>query len=65
MNIAYPLKTKHKENRSCAILPPVSADSIPAITRLVKVDVKSKKHRMYRNIKAPRSVTAPVGSAFW
>ena len=59
-----PQKIKVKENIKLATFPPVSGVSIPAMTRLVKVEVKRRKVQMNRNIKPPRSVTAPVGSAF-
>jgi hypothetical protein len=38
-------------------------DYLP-MTMFVKLEVKSKKLRIRRNIKAPRSCTASVGSAF-
>ena len=59
-----PQKTSVRENMRLAMLPPVSAVSIAAMTMVVKVDVKSKKVQMSRNISPPRSVTASVGEAF-
>ena len=59
-----PQKTRVKENMSCAMLPPVSAVSMAAITMVVNVDVKRRNSQISKNIRPPRSVTAPVGSAF-
>lgn len=42
MEMAYPQKINVREKRSCAMFPAVSADSIPATTMSVNVDVKSK-----------------------
>ena len=60
----HPQKIKVMEKKSWAMFPAVSAVSIPATIRLVKVDVKSKNAQMKRNIRPLRSVIAPVGSAF-
>lgn len=59
-----PQKTRQSENSNCAICPPVSGSSIPAITMMVKVDVNIMNSRISRNIVPPRSITALVGSAF-
>lgn len=50
-----PQKIRQRENSKLAKLPPVSARSIPAIIMCAKVEVKSKKDQMSRNISAPRS----------
>lgn len=60
-----PQKIRHREKSKLAMLPPVSASSIPAIIICANVEVKRRKDRINRNIKAPRSWTALVGSAFW
>jgi len=59
-----PQKTRHNEKRRLATLPPFSAESIPAITMLVNVDVNIKNAQMNRNMRPPRSLTAFVGMAF-
>lgn len=61
---AYPQKIRQSENMSCATLPAVSAESMPAIIMSVKVLVKIKNIQMYKNISPPRSATWPVGIAF-
>jgi hypothetical protein len=52
-NDAYPEKINVSENIRFAMVPPVSATSIPAMTVFVNVDVKRRNARMKRNIKAP------------
>ena len=61
---SYPQKIKHRENISCARLLPVSADSTPAITIELKVDVKSRNKRIIKNMVPPRETTESVGIAF-
>jgi hypothetical protein len=41
------------ENIRLAMVPPVSATSIPAITMFVNVEVKRRNAKIKRNIKAP------------
>lgn len=63
-NLTYPLKMRHMENNSCAMLLPVSGFSIPAITIDPNVEANIRKIRINRNIVPPRSMTEFVGDAF-
>lgn len=58
-----PQNMRHIIKSRLAIFPPVSAELHPAIMKSVKVQVKSMKTRKSKNIRAPRSATASVGSA--
>ena len=49
-----PQKTKQSENIKLARLPPVSADSMPAMTMCVKVEVNNKNIQVKRNSWKPR-----------
>lgn len=55
-----PQKTRVSEKQRLAMLPPVSASGIPAITMVAKVEANNKKTRIKRNIRAPRSATVSV-----
>lgn len=59
----HPQNTRQNENSSCAMFPPVSGCSIPAITIELKVDVNSRNSSISRNIVPPRDTTECVGSA--
>ena len=59
----YPQKMSVNVNAKLAMLPPDSAVSIPAMARCVNVLVNKRKAQIKRNINAPRSCTACVGSA--
>lgn len=50
-----PQKIRQREKIRLAMLPPVSARSIPAITMWAKVDVNRRKVQISKNIRAPRS----------
>jgi hypothetical protein len=58
-----PQKIRHSVNMRLAMLPPVSADSTPAMTMCVKVDVKIRNIQTKRKSWNPRSATASVASA--
>ena len=51
----YPQKIRVREKRSWAMLPAVSAVSIPATTISVKVEVKIRNVQTSKNIRPPRS----------
>jgi len=57
-------KINVNEKSILARAPPASACSTPAIIKELKVQVKSKKVRIRRNMRKPRSWTVSVGSAF-
>jgi hypothetical protein len=59
--LTYPLKIRQSENRSCAMFPPVSACSMPAMIMELKVDANNMKIKISRNMVPPRSVTLFVG----
>src|SRR5947208_15058670 len=54
-DVRTPQKTRQSENIKLAILPPVSASSIAAMTMCAKVEVKIRNMKMSRNMRAPRS----------
>ena len=58
-----PQKIRQRENIKLARFPAASALSMPAMTKCVKVEVNIRKAQMKRNIRPPRSMTEPVGSA--
>lgn len=58
-----PQKMRQRENIRLAIFPAVSAESIPAIIKSVKVDVKIRNAQTKANMRPLRSVTAWVISA--
>jgi hypothetical protein len=60
----YPQKISDREKRSWAKLPPVSADSIPAMTMELKVELNIRNSHRRRNMVPALSVTASVGIAF-
>lgn len=59
-----PQKMRQRENIKFAMLPPVSAESTPAIIIFVKVEVKSRNVQTSRNINIPLSETWSYGIAF-
>ena len=59
-----PQKMRVREKSKLAMLPAVSADSIPAMTIEVNVEVKRRNSWQKRKKRAPRSCTELVGMAF-
>lgn len=59
-----PQKMRQRENIRLATFPAFSAESMPAMMKSVKVDVKRRKAQMKANMRPLRSLTALVISAF-